>query len=916
MDYSQTLQLPKTKFPMRANLPKREPDIQDFWEKNDVYAQLQEQAKAEGRPRFILHDGPPYANGHIHIGTGMNKVLKDIVIRSRTMDGYWAPYVPGWDTHGLPIEQQVIKNLKLDRHRMDILDFRRHCHEYALKFVDVQRNEFIRLGVWGDWSDPYLTLTPAYEAKQIEVFGQMAAKGYMYKGLKPVYWCADCETALAEAEIEYRDKDSSSIYVAFPVKDDQGLGLAGHQVLIWTTTPWTIPANMAIALHPDLEYTLLSTPKGNMLVAKELARHVAEELGLSDVTTTGSWQGRDLEGVVTRHPLVDRESPLILGDHVTLEQGTGCVHTAPGHGLEDYEVGVRYGLEVYAPVDSKGVFTAEAGRYEGMKLDPANKEIIADLEKSGHLLGVGAMTHQYPHCWRCKKPVVFRATEQWFASVEGFRQEALEAIRRVQWVPSWGIDRITNMVRERNDWCISRQRVWGVPIPIFYCEDCGEAIINEETIASIVAIFGREGSSAWFAHPAEELLPDGYRCPHCQGSRFSKEKDTMDVWFDSGTSHVAVLTQRNELAWPADLYLEGSDQHRGWFQSSLLTSVATLGEPPYKAVLTHGFIVDAEGKKMSKSLGNVIAPAEVINKYGADVFRLWAASADYRADVRVSEDILQQVSEAYRRIRNTCRFILGNLGDFQPEDIPLDKMPEVDRWALHRLQGLIERTTQAYREYDFHLVYHALHNFCSVDMSSFYLDVLKDRLYCDAPSSLSRRSAQQTIYQILRTLVLLMAPILVHTAEEVWQCLPEEELSVHLVQWPKPNLQFLDEELAERWDVLMDVRKEVARALEQSRVDKLIGSSNEGAVDVYANEDVRSSLRPLSEELAGLFIVSQAKLRPLSESPADALRSEKGHLAVKVTQAPGQKCPRCWRYYEEVVEETLCPRCTEALATR
>ncbi|HHV93272.1 MAG TPA: isoleucine--tRNA ligase [Firmicutes bacterium] len=924
MKYQDTVLLPKTEFPMRANLPQREPLIQERWLKEDFYRQLRERRR--GQPKYILHDGPPYANGHIHLGTAVNKVLKDIVIRSRTMSGYDCPYVPGWDVHGLPIEHALVRQLGVDRHALSPVEFRQKCKEFALHWLNIQREEFKRLGVWGEWDDPYLTLKPEYEAKQVEIFGAMVNKGYIYRGLKPVYWCAECESSLAEAEVEYHDHTSHAIYVKFPVANGQGKIPTDEPayVLIWTTTPWTLPANEAIALHPQLTYALVDTEAGRILMAEERIAAVAEETGLKKVEVLQRWSGQELEGVLCRHPFRDKTSLVILADHVTLEQGSGCVHTAPGHGLEDYAVGVEYGLPVFAPVDNQGRFTEEAGKYAGMKLDDANHVIISDLKAVGLLLHHAKVEHQYPHCWRCKNPIIFRATEQWFVSIEDFREQALDAIEQVQWIPKWGIDRISNMVRERSDWCISRQRLWGVPIPIFYCKQCGEPVVNEETIKRVADLFRREGSDGWFIHTAEEILPPDTSCPACGHREFVKEKDIMDVWFDSGSSHMAVLEQREGLRWPADLYLEGSDQHRGWFQSSLLTSVAVRGTAPYKAVLTHGFIVDAEGRKMSKSLGNTIAPEEIINRYGADVLRLWAASADYRGDIRVSPKILEQMSDVYRRIRNTIRFMLGNLADFRPAEnkVPREDLPEMDRYILAQFYRLVERVIKAYDDYEFHVVYHGVHNFCTVDLSSFYLDVVKDRLYCDAPDSLSRRAAQTVIAEILVGLIRLVAPILVHTAEEAWEHLPDELKdgpSVHFSTWPAVEKDILDARDEEKWAEFMAIRREVAKALEQARMEKAIGSSNDAGVTLYPDAELHHVLSQFdTADLEALFIVSEVEVAdPQAAAPEGVWTGYDGRLKVLVRAPKGEKCARCWRYSSfvgtAVDHPSLCERCYEVV---
>jgi isoleucyl-tRNA synthetase len=918
MDYNQTLNLPKTDFPMKANLPQREPEIQQFWEEQKIYHQVQENAKKLGRPKFILHDGPPYANGHIHIGTALNKILKDIVVKFKTMEGYFTPYVPGWDTHGLPIEQQVIKETKLNRHALSTVEFRKRCQEYALKFFEIQREEFKKLGVGGYWENPYLTLQSKYEGKQIEVFGEMARKGYIYKGLKPVYWCSTCETALAEAEIEYADKTSHSIYVKFAVADGKGvLPEANTYVVIWTTTPWTLPANLAISVNPDFVYVLLNSGGEKYLVARELADRFAKEVGLADYQIGQEIEGSELEGIKTQHPFMGWQSPLILGDHVTLEQGTGCVHTAPGHGADDYRIGLKYNLPAFAPVTPLGTFAPEAGKYAGLKLTEANGIIINDLKESKHLMAASNLTHQYPHCWRCKQPVIFRATEQWFASVEGFRQEALEWIKKVQWIPEWGEERITNMVADRNDWCISRQRTWGVPIPILYCEACNKELINEAMIKKVAAIFAAEGSDAWWIRDAHDFLPDGAKCESCGQDKFRKETDIMDVWFDSGSSHAAVLEVWPDLEWPADLYLEGSDQHRGWFQSSLLTGVAAREAAPFRAVLTHGYVVDAEGRKMSKSLGNVIAPETVVKEFGVDILRLWVASSDYQADIRISKDILKQLSEVYRRIRNTSRFLLSNLYDFNPEKdrVAYEQLTELDQWALLKLEKLIRRVTEAYRKYEFHIQHHAIHNFCTVELSSLYLDIIKDRLYTSQPDDPGRRAAQTVLYEILTQLTKMIAPVLVHTAEEIWRYLPYKvEASIQQTEWPKPNDQYLNEELEKVWDQFLEVRLDVSKALELARADKVIGSSLEAKVKLYLPEPLAQSMEHFRANLTTLFIVSQVEIYSGKEAPDNAVSGERvSGLKTLVERAGGEKCERCWNYDLSVKQDqehpTLCKRC-------
>ncbi len=926
MDYSKTLNLPQTEFPMRANLPEREPQMLSYWSDENIYAK--KVARNQGKAKFVLHDGPPYANGNIHIGTALNKILKDIIVKYKSLQGFEAPYVPGWDTHGLPIEHAAIKILGLNRHELNPLDLRRECKQYALKCLDMQREDFKRLGVSGDWENPYVTLYPEYEAKQIKVFGEMAKQGYIYKGLKSVYWCTSCETALAEAEIEYAEKKSHSIYVKFPVIDDKGnlpVGVNPEQVfaVIWTTTPWTMPANVAISVNPELEYVWVQAGQEIYLLAAGLAESVMKAAKIEEYTILAKLKGADLEGMIFSHPFIERESPIVLGDHVTLEQGTGCVHTAPGHGQEDFEVGMKYGLPIINPVDHAGRFTAEGGKFEGLLVHDANVPVIKELAERSMLLGKGSVKHQYAHCWRCKNPIIYRATEQWFASVDGFRDAALKAIEEVQWIPEWGEDRIRNMVRDRQDWCISRQRVWGLPIPIFYCTKCNEHIINDATITAVSDLFKVEGSDAWWAKSAAEILPAGFSCPHCSHTEFRKETDIMDVWFDSGSSHAAVLETNPALKWPADLYLEGSDQHRGWFQSSLLTSVATRGRAPYNAVLTHGFVVDGEGRKMSKSVGNTIYPQDVIKQYGADILRLWVASADYKADIRISNDILKQMSEVYRKIRNTFRYILGNLADFNPETdrVSYDRLLEIDRWALLRLEQVREKVTQAYDAYEFHTLYHTVHNFCAIDLSSIYLDILKDRVYTAKPDSVERRAAQTAMYEILDTLVRLVSPVLTFSAEEVWQHMPKVAgmpESIQLADWPAARSEYLDKQLEDKWNKLLTVRSELTKALEQARRTKVIGHSLDAAIAIYASDDVYEQLNALGEELATLLIVSKANVKQgVQQAPDNAYRSAELPLAVVVTPAQGEKCERCWIYSDTIGEDaehgTLCERCAGVL---
>lgn len=928
MDYSKTLNLPETEFPMRAGLPEREPEFLKYWEENKIYEKKQE--LHAGHKKFVLHDGPPYANGKIHMGTALNKILKDIIMKYKYAQGFDTPYVPGWDTHGMPIEHAAIKNLGLNRHELDTLVLRKECHDYALKWIDEQRTDFKRLGVLGDWDHPYITMTHDYEAVQIHVFGEMAKKGYIYKGKKAVYWCPHCETALAEAEIEYGEEKSPAIFVKMPLVKDNGMLPEAAQgkpayIVIWTTTPWTMPANVAIALHPDFEYAWVECEGEILFMAKEMLEAVGKVCKKDLSNIIGTCKGKDMEYAECRHPFetIDRKSLVVLADYVTLEAGTGCVHTAPGHGADDFETGVRYNLPIICPVDGSGKLTAEAGvDFAGMFVFDANVPIIKYLAGLNRLFGKENIRHQYAHCWRCKNPIIYRATEQWFASVDGFREEALNAIaNHVQWIPSWGEARIHNMVADRHDWCISRQRVWGVPIPIFYCEDCNEHLVNDDTINAVADLFAKEGSDAWWAHSAEEILPQGTKCPKCGGTHFRKESDIMDVWFDSGSSHAAVCKTRPELAWPADMYLEGSDQHRGWFQSSLLTSVATEGKAPYRAVLTHGYVVDGEGRKMSKSVGNTVAPQEVIAQYGADIIRLWAASSDYKADIRISKEILKQLSEVYRKIRNTIRYILGNTNDFnyETDKVEFKDMLELDRWALMHMQLLKKEVSAAYESYDFHVLYHAIHNFCSIEMSSYYLDILKDRLYAYKADSFERRSAQTAMYEIMLDLVVMIAPVLSFTMEEVWQfmkkpaSMPE---SVFMMPWPECKEEYIDEALESKWDNFIEIRSEITRVLEGARRAKTIGHSLDAKVELHATGEALAILRSVEGDLATLLIVSQAKLVEGLAGGVEATGRE--DLKVTVQAAEGEKCERCWIYSDTVGNKdaehpTVCARCAAAL---
>lgn len=923
-DYTKSVNLPKTDFPMRASLPQREPETLKYWEDIDLYNELKK--KNKGKTPFILHDGPPYANGDIHLGHALNKILKDIIVKYKTMQGFYAPYVPGWDTHGLPIERQAIKKLGINRHEAGPVKFRESCREFAQMHVENQKGQFKRLGIMGDWDNPYLTLKNEFVAKQIEIFGEMAKKGLIYKGLKPVYWCPDCETALAEAEIEYAEDKTNSIYVKFKVKDDLGkfsdYDKENIYFVIWTTTTWTLPGNVAISLNPDFEYSLVKVKNGEIYVlATELVESVAEATGFGEYEIIGNFKGQDLEYMTCLHPFIDRESLVIVGDHVTLDAGTGCVHTAPGHGAEDYVVCQKYPqLEIIVPVDSKGVLNSLAGEFEGLYYEKSNAKIIERLESTDSLLACQPIIHQYPHCWRCKDPIIFRATEQWFASVDALKDKACEAIKGVKWLPAWGEDRITAMVRDRSDWCISRQRTWGVPIPIFYCADCGKEIINDDTIAAISKLFREQGPDKWWELDADSIVPAGLKC-ECGCEHFTKEKDIMDVWFDSGSSHTAVCEEREDLVYPADVYLEGNDQYRGWFQSSLLTSIATKGVAPYKTVITHGMIQDGEGKKMSKSLGNSIAPKEVIDQYGADILRLWVVSADYRTDMRMSKDSLKQLSEGYRKIRNTARYILSNINDFDPDKdmVEYEDMLELDRWALMKLNQLVEKAVQAYESYEFHILYHAIHKFCVVDMSNFYLDVLKSRLYTEKADSKERRSAQSAIFKVLDTIVKLLAPVLAFTAEEIWQFMPhlstDNQKSVYFTDIPKPNSEYVDTALEEKWNKVLDIRADVLKALELARNEKKIGKSLEADVTVYAKGDTLEFLKGIEKDLAEIFITSYASAETSENAPDSSFVGETVKVIVK--EAEGEKCERCWVHSNTVgtIEnyEKICKDCYDKL---
>lgn len=930
-EYKNTLNLPQTTLAMRANATVRELEIQKFWEENNIYEKMI--AERDKTNSFVLHDGPPYLSSEkIHVGTAMNKILKDILIKYKSQRGFYAPYVPGYDGHGLPIENAVVKNIKGGRHAISEVELRAKCREFAHKNLKGQESEFKRLGVLGNWENPYLTIDPEYEAEQVRVFGEMYKKGYIEKGLKPVYWCAACETALAEAEVEYADHTSTSIYVRFKFDDESvkkissilnnANGNKDVYAIIWTTTPWTIPSNMAISMHPRFEYTFFEYKNDVYVAAQELLASFLKDVEWdeADIKVLGTCVGQDLELLATKHPLVDRKSPIILGEHVTLDAGTGSVHTAPGHGLEDYEVGCKYNIDVFSPLDGSGIWTETVGIPElvGVPYYKGNSMVIEMLQNCGALLQQQDIQHSYPHCWRCKKPVIYRATPQWFVKVDKFRDQALEAIHGVKWIPASGENRIGNMVESRTDWCISRQRAWGVPIPIFYCEDCGEVICDDRTIENVARIFEEESSDAWVKYSPEELLPEGYVCPKCGKKHFKKEKDIMDVWFDSGVSWRAVVEKRSEELGhtPVDMYLEGSDQHRGWFQSSLLTSIATQGKAPYKQVLTHGFVFGEDGRKMSKSLGNYIRPDDIIKNYGADILRLWAASVDYRNDIKIGNNIVGQLTEIFKKTRNTARFLIGNLFDFDPNSdyVEYDELKNIDKFALHKLNKLIAEVTEAFENYEFYKYFQSLQNFAAVDLSSFYLDIVKDRLYTAGKKSLSRRACQTVLFENLMALVKILAPVMPHQAEDIWQNVPEVQrgglVSILLSDWPVVNEKWNNPELEADFTKILKSREVVSRAIEPLRADKKVGSSLEVAVTVKADDD--SVLKANEKDLADIYIVSQANLA--DEKPSDVLNeySDEGYT-VWVTKAHGEKCTRCWKY-RELNEDGICPDCADAIA--
>ena len=927
-DYNATLNLPKTDFPMRAGLPKREPEMLRRWEEEHLYEEMLK--KNEGKPRFSLHDGPPFSNGNIHMGHALNKSIKDFIVRSYAMRGYYTPYIPGWDNHGMPIESAIIKEQKLNHKAMSVADFRSACEAYALKYVGIQREGFRRLGVVGDWEHPYLTMDKGFEADEIRIFGRMYRNGHIYKGLKPVYWCPKDETALAEAEIEYQDDPCTTVYVRFPMKDDLGklshLDLSRLSFVIWTTTIWTLPGNLAIALNPVEDYAVIRVPGGEMFImAQALADRVMHIGGFDEYEIVETHPGRFFENMLAQHPFLDKTSRLLLADYVTMDSGTGCVHTAPGFGADDYQTCLRYGMEMVVPVDDQGRHTDYAGKYAGLKTEESNPIILADMRQSGMLFASEDIIHSYPHCWRCKSPIIFRATPQWFCSVDSFKEEAVKACDDVRWLPAWGKERMGAMIRERADWCISRQRRWGLPIPVFYCDDCHKVVCTDETIEAVASLFEKEGSNAWFDREAEAILPEGFRCPHCGGTHFTKETDTLDGWFDSGSTHYAAM-QRDQGFWPSDMYMEGGDQYRGWFQSSLLVAVGALGKgAPYRECLTHGWTVDGEGRAMHKSLGNGVDPADIVKEFGADMIRLWAGSADYHVDVRCSKEIFKQLGQNYLKFRNTARYCLGNLDGFDADDLvaPADMLP-LDRWAVTRLNALIQKVAAAYDNYEFHVISHAINDFCVVDLSSFYLDIIKDRLYCEERDGLKRRSAQTALFLILDSLTKMFAPILAFTCDEIWQAMPhraaDDGRNVLLNEMNKPFADYAlsDAEMA-RWEQLIALRSDVNGVLESARADKRIGKPLEAAVTLKAESaDAKALLENVSDmDLDDLLIVSHCLISD-EESAADAVTgsgTQVPGLKIAVIEAPGTKCPRCWKHSLHADPETgLCPRCAAVVA--
>lgn len=923
-DYTQTLNLPKTDFSMRANLPQREPEMLEGWKKIDLYRLINQ--KNADKPTFVLHDGPPFSNGNIHMGTALNKIVKDFINRSKMMTGHRVPIIPGWDNHGMPIESAIIKQNKLDRKKMSIPEFRSACEAFADKYVHIQMESFKRLGVLADWVHPYTTMAPWFEAKEIKVFGEMFKKGYIYKGMKPVYWCPHDETALAEAEIEYQEDKCTSIYVKFKVVDDKGVladvcDLDKTYFVIWTTTAWTLPGNQAIALNPDALYSVVAANGEYYIVASELAETAMKAAGIEEYTTVKEMNGKAFEYMTAQHPFLDRTSLIANADYVTMESGTGCVHTAGGFGADDYVTSRRYNIDVIVPVDDRGYQTADAGKFAGMFYAESSDAILEDMKQSGALFASEEIAHQYPHCWRCKHPIIFRATPQWFCSVDAFKDDAVNACKEVDWLPAWGGDRIAQMVRDRADWCISRQRHWGLPIPVFYCADCGKEICNDETIAKVSEIFGKEGSNAWFLKDAAELLPEGYACPCCGGKTFNKETNTLDGWFDSGSSHYAVLEGNPEMKWPADLYLEGADQYRGWFQSSLLCAVGAMGKgAPYRQVLTHGWVVDGKGEAMHKSKGNSVYPEDMVKKYGADLVRLWVASADYRVDVRCSDVIFKQLSESYRKFRNTARILLANLGDdFDPnKDLvaPADMLP-IDQWIIARLNDFTKTVRDAYDHYEFHLICQALNNFCTNDLSKLYIDISKDRVYTEKKDAAVRRSAQSAMYIVLSAMTRLMAPILSFTTNELWGYMPhtadEDARHVMLSSMPDENPDWRFEAVEAKYNALFELRDDVMKALEIARADKKIGKSLDAKLTLYADSESAALLSSFGDELASIFIVSGVSV---TTDPAPEGAFTEGKLGVLVEGADGEKCDRCWMFATEGLKDSegfVCKRCQNVL---
>ena len=925
--YDATLNLPKTEFPMRAGLPKREPEMLRRWEEMDIYGEMLK--KNEGKPLFNLHDGPPFSNGALHMGHALNKSIKDFITRCYAMRGYYTPYIPGWDNHGMPIESAIIKEQKLNHKAMSVADFRSACHDYANHYIDVQREGFKRMGVIGDWEHPYKTMDPGFEAMETRVFGKMYKNGHIYKGLKPVYWCAHDETALAEAEIEYKDDPCTTVYVKFPMHDDLGklsaLDKSRLYFVIWTTTIWTLPGNLAIALHPSESYVIVKAPNGEMyIMAEALTEKVMGLGGFKDYEIVEKHEGAFFENMLADHPFLPKTSRLVLADYVTMDSGTGCVHTAPGFGADDYMTCKRYGMEMVVPVNDQGKHTEYAGKYAGMGTDESNPVILNDMKESGMLFASEDIIHSYPHCWRCKQPIIFRATPQWFCSVDSFKDEATAACEDVRWIPAWGKDRMRSMILERTDWCISRQRRWGLPSPVFYCDDCSKPVCTDESIESVANIYEKEGSNAWFEHEAAELLPEGFTCPHCGGRHFTKETDTLDGWFDSGSTHYAAM-ERDQGFWPATMYIEGLDQYRGWFQSSLLVAVGALGRgAPFKECVTHGWTVDGEGRAMHKSLGNGMDPAEIFDKYGADLLRLWAGSSDYHVDVRCSDEIFKQLSQNYLKFRNTARYCLGNLDGFDANSLVRPKdMQELDKWAITRLNKLIEKTFAAYDEYEFHVVSHLINDFCVVELSNFYLDIIKDRLYCSGRNSLERRSAQTALFLILDTLTKMFAPILAFTCDEIWLSMPhraeDDARNVVLNEMNKPFAEYaLDDSEMARWDALISVRNDVNGVLEKARADKRIGKPLEASVTLRASGESKAVLDKVSDmNLKELLIVSECLIAEDDAADETAVTDSGSYnpgLTVSVREAAGTKCPRCWMHSVDADPETgLCPRCKAVL---